>query len=141
MVLPTRPRWNILFLKAVLQRGCFLLVRITGILKTPVLRSVSTAQRGFKEDGRLSNTSSGKSHLGSFQCWCNSAVTPPLMALFLGHMPLLLSFCCGFPNIRLLKERFAPSLWEMTSPALSSISLIQKAAFKRAFKIHFLMVL
>lgn len=35
--------------------------------------------------------------------WCKSgAVTPPLTALVLGHMPLLLSFCCGLPNIMLL---------------------------------------
>lgn len=53
--------------------------------------AVSTAQRGFKEDARLSNTSSGKSHLGSFQCWCKSAV---LLHLW-WHYSLGTCLCCS----------------------------------------------
>lgn len=63
---------SLLSMEHFVLRGCFTTrlfspVRITGILRTPVLRSVSTALGGFQEDRRLSNTSSGKSHLGSFQ--------------------------------------------------------------------------
>lgn len=74
--------------------------------------------------------------------WCRSgAAALPFLALFLGHMPLLPSFCCGFPNVMLLEESFAASWREMTSPFLSSISLIQKAAFKAAFQSTFLVAL
>lgn len=74
MALPTCSQWNILFSKAVLQQGCFLLVRLTGILKTPFLKSVSIAQTGLKKEGRYSNISPVKCCLGSFQAvvqeWC-----------------------------------------------------------------------
>lgn len=53
MVLPARSRWNILFYKAVLQHGCFLLVRITGILKAPFLKKWQRCTNGLREGGEV----------------------------------------------------------------------------------------
>lgn len=61
-------------LKGYFTTRVFSSCQITGILKTPFLKSVSIAQTGFKKEGRFSNISLVKHCLGPFQSvvqeWC-----------------------------------------------------------------------
>lgn len=123
-------------------RGCFTTrlfspVRITGILRTLRWEVSALHKEASRSTGGFQTPPQGKatwapSRLVQECCYSTSdGIIIPWAHSRFAVVFLTLGFY----------RSFAASLWEMTSPALSSISLIQKAAFKRAFKVHFLMVL
>lgn len=116
-------------------RGCFTSrlfapVRITGMPRTPCWKCQHCTKRLPGAQEALKHLLRER-HLGSFQAAVRVLLsTSDGIIIPWAHSHFAVVFLTlGF------YRSFAASLWEMTSPALSSISLIQKAAFKRAFKI------